>query len=203
MTAPETPPPAEETPPAAEVPPVEEPSDWQAKFEAQQKVARDLERKLKSSDDNRAKVAEMEKALAAAQGKEQEFEALQSKRATEQAALAKANERILRSEIKAAAAGRLADPADALKLLDLSGFEVDDDGNVDEDAIAAAVAELVKNKPYLAAQGGKRFEGAADGGARKEGRPAQLSRDDLKRMSPEDIEKARQDGRLESLLTGK
>jgi len=82
-------------------------------------------------------------------------------------ALALANERILRSEIKAAAAGKLADPTDALRLLDLSQFEVDDDGGVDEAEIADAIDDLIKTKPYLSAQGGKRFQGAGDGGARK------------------------------------
>jgi hypothetical protein len=53
---------------------------------------------------------------------------------TEQAALAKANDRILRSEVKAAAKGVLADPADAYKFLDLDSFEVDDDGEVDDRA---------------------------------------------------------------------
>lgn len=109
-------------------------------------------------------------ALAALQakidGKEAEHTAAQEKAATEQAALAKANGRIVRSEVKAAAKGVLADPQDAYKFLDIDSFEVDNDGNVDEDAIASALADLVKSKPYLAAQGGKKFQGSADGGAR-------------------------------------
>lgn len=82
--------------------------------------------------------------------------------------LAKANGRILRSEIKTAAKGVLADPADAFKFIDLDQFEVDDDGNVDEAEIAKAVADLVKQKPYLAAAQGQqqRFLGKADQGAR-------------------------------------
>ena len=92
-----------------------------------------------------------------------------AQREAEAAALAKANDRILRSEVKAAAKGVLADPADAYKFLDLTEFEVDDDGNVDEEAIAEALANLVKTKPYLAAvaQGQQqRFQGSADQGAR-------------------------------------
>lgn len=112
----------------------------------------------------------------------------------------KANARILRSEVKAAAAGKLADPADAHRFLDLSEFEVDADGNVDETEIADAIADLIKSKPYLAVQDGRRFKGDADGGARKESRPAQLSRDDLSRMSPGQIETARKEGRLNDLL---
>ena len=117
--------------------------------------------------------------------------------------LARATERILKSEVKAAAAGKLADPADAHRFLDLASFEVDDDGNVDEDEIADAIDDLIKEKPYLAAQGGRRFKGSADGGARKETRPKQLTRADLARMSPEQINQAKADGRLNDLLAGK
>jgi hypothetical protein len=87
----------------------------------------------------------------------------------EKAALAKANKRILRSEVKAAAAGRLADPTDALRLLDLDQFEVGEDGEVDEGELNDAIADLLKKKPYLAAQqnGKPRFQGGADQGARK------------------------------------
>lgn len=118
-----------------------------------------------SAKERDAKLAELQAKI---DGKEKEYEAAQAKRETEQAALAKANDRILKSEVKAAAKGVLADPQDAYKFLDLDSFEVDDNGNVDEDAIASALADLVEKKPYLAAQGGKRFQGTADGGARKE-----------------------------------
>ncbi|WP_418346177.1 hypothetical protein [Rhodococcus pyridinivorans] len=72
----------------------------------------------------------------------------------ESAALAKANARIVRAEVRAAAAGKLADPADALGFLDLSQFEVGDDGDVDQDEIADAIDDLLERKPYLAAQRG-------------------------------------------------
>ncbi|MYW50594.1 hypothetical protein GTY64_03745 [Streptomyces sp. SID8376] len=124
-------------------------------------------------------------------------------RQAEQAAMAKANERIVKAEVKAAAAGKLADPADAYKFLDLSQFEVDADGNLDADEVADAIDDLLKSKPYLAAQGGttKRFQGTADSGARKgTGRPSQLTRSELKRMSPEQIVKAKADGRLDDVL---
>lgn len=81
-------------------------------------------------------------------------------------AQAKADERIVRAEAKAAATGKLADPSDALTFLDLTKFEVDADGNVDVEELTDAIDELIKKKPYLAAQG-KRFEGGADGGTRK------------------------------------
>lgn len=115
-------------------------------------------------------------------------------------ALQKANDRIRRSEVKAAAAGKLADPSDAYKFLDLASFEVDDDGNVDEEEIAEAIDDLIKEKPYLAAQGGRRFKGSADGGTRKEARPKQVNRADLARMTLEQINKAREAGQLNDLM---
>jgi hypothetical protein len=134
-------------------------------------------------------------------GKEAEHAADQAKREAELAALAKANDRIRKSEVKAAAKGVLADPQDAYKFLDLDSFDVSDDGEVDEDAIKAALDDLVKNKPYLAAQGGNRFQGTADGGARNEAsKPSQLSEADLASMTPGEVNKARREGRLDNLL---
>jgi hypothetical protein len=123
------------------------------------------------------------------------------RREVETAALSKANGRIVRAEVKAAAAGKLADPADAYRFIDLEQFEVDDDGNVDSDEIAEAITDLIKSKPYLAAATAKRFQGTGDGGAaRKAPRPKQLSRADLKTMTPAQIVKAKDDGRLSDLL---
>lgn len=107
-----------------------------------------MKAKLKAANE-RARAAE---AKAAAAGDADESDKV--RREAEAAALAKANSRIVRAEVKAAAATRLADPADALNFLDLDSFEVDDDGDVDQDEIAEAIADLLARKPYLAAQGG-------------------------------------------------
>jgi len=64
----------------------------------------------------------------------------------------------------------LADPADAVHFLDLSEFEVSEDGEVDSKAIAKAIDRLVKDKPYLAS-GAPRGSGSADGGARGGSKP--------------------------------
>src|SRR5690606_40426318 len=96
-----------------------------------------------SSDLARARARELEREVAelraAIESKdktpdEQELDAV--RREAEAVAIARANERILRSEIKAAAAGKLADPEDALRYLDLAEFEVDESGNVDTSEIA-------------------------------------------------------------------
>lgn len=86
----------------------------------------------------------------------------------------KANARIVRAEVKALAAGKFADPADAPLYLDLTKFEVDDDGNVDSDEITTALDDLLKKKPHLAAQGGRRFAGGGDGGHRGSDGPANV-----------------------------
>lgn len=187
--------------------PAKDERDPASDLAAAQKINADLERKLKRSDDNRTKVSELTATLSALQakvdGKEAEHAADQVKRETETAALAKANERILRSEVKAAAKGVLADPADAFKFLDLSSFDVNDDGEIDDAAVADAIADLVKKKPYLAVQDGKRFQGTADGGTRKETRPSQLTKANLAGMSPSAIDEARVAGRLDDLMAGK
>lgn len=135
-------------------------------------------------------------------GGESDAEEIRRKAAAE--ATAKASARVLRSEVRAAAAGKLADPRDALTFLDLDQFEVGEDGEVDTDEIADAIDDLIKTKPYLAAQSRPRFQGTADGGAaRKASRPKQLTRADLKSMTPEAIDRAREDGRLEDLMSGK
>lgn len=156
------------------------------KWKSEREKRRELEQKLTEQS-------------AAGAGEQPDTDALV--RQAEQNATAKANARIVRSEIRAAAAGKLADPKDALTFIDASQFEVDDDGQVDETEVAEAIEDLLKNKPYLAAQGGKRFLGTADSGARKgSSRPAQLTRADLKRMSPEQIVKAKAEGRLDDAL---
>lgn len=113
---------------------------------------------------------------------------------------AKANARILRSEIKAAAAGKFADPADALAFIDASKFEVDENGDVDADEISDAIEDLLTRKPHLAATARQRFQGTGDGGAQRKVGPSQLSREDLKGMSPAAIHKAKAEGRLNQLL---
>jgi hypothetical protein len=133
--------------------------------------------------------------------KDDEPDAEEVRRQAEQAATAKANQRLLKAEVRAAAKGKLADPKDAFLHLDLDQFEVGEDGEIDADDIEDAIDDLIKNKPYLAAQGGRRFQGSADGGAaRKASRPKQLTRQDLKTMTPEQITKAQDDGRFDDLL---
>lgn len=77
-----------------------------------------------------------------------------AKKAGRDEATLEANRRIARSEIKAAAGGKLQDAEDAASFLgDIDRFIVK--GEVDSKAITSAIDELVKAKPYLAAAGNK------------------------------------------------
>lgn len=108
-------------------------------------------------------------------------------------------------KIEAKAAKAFADAEDAVAILLRSHDPEDflDDGKIDVEAIQEALDELLEKKPHLAVQDGKRFKGNPDGGTRKAARPGQLTRDDLKRMSPQEITKAKAEGRLADLLAGK
>lgn len=108
-------------------------------------------------------------------------------------------------KIEVLAAKRAQDP-DVVRTLLLASNEIADflDGDkIDAEAIKEALDELLEKKPYLAvaAQSAKRFQGSGDGGARKgPQKPAQLTQDDLKRMSPEQIVKAQDEGRFDDLM---
>lgn len=127
------------------------------KMEREKKQAqRELEELRKQS------MSEQEKAVADARA-EGRAEALKT-----------ANERLLKAEVRALAAGVLADPNDAIHLLDLSGYDPDDDGDFDRKAIKADLQKLVAAKPYLSPSPG---HGAGEGGAR--GGQATPSKDPL------------------------
>lgn len=160
-----------------------------------------MKAKLKAERDARAKAeADLAAARAAAEGREAEHAAAVEAQRMRDEALKGANERIVRSEVKAVAARHLADPQDALRFLELSDFDVTDEGDVDTAAIESAIADLIARKPYLAAQSGPRFEGSGDGGARKgDDTKSQLTRADLENMTPAEINEARRQGRLKNL----
>lgn len=58
--------------------------------------------------------------------------------------------RLLEATVKAQAAGRFRDPADALKLIDLTDLPRGDDGVIDDSAIGVALDAILAEKPYLA-----------------------------------------------------
>lgn len=162
-------------------------------MKAERKAARDEAAALK---------AQLDALQAKVDGREAEFAAQQQAQRVKDEALAAANERILKAELRAAAKGKVADEAlaDLPRLMDLSDIEVGSDGEVDPSQVARAINDLIASKPYLAAQG-SRFQGSADGGARNDStQPAQLTRADMERMSPEQIDAAMDAGQFDRLL---
>lgn len=134
--------------------------------------ARKHEKQAKANADAARQLAEAQKRLAdmdtSKTDQEKQLERVRSEAAEEARieATAKANRRIIRSEVKAIAGGKLADPEDAIRFIDLDSFEVDDEGDVDGKAIDKAIAQLLKDKPYLAVDAGLRKRGDADQGVR-------------------------------------
>lgn len=116
--------------------------------------ALDEERRARRAADKALKdaAAELEK-LRSASMSDQEKAVAQAKAAGRAEAVQETASRLVRAEVRALAAGKLADPADAIYLLgDLSDY-VASDGDVDSKAIAKAIDALVHDKPYLAPQG--------------------------------------------------
>ena len=130
------------------------------------KKALDAERAERRKAEKRAKELDAELAkLREASMSEQEKAVEAARREAREEALRSVNQRLIAAEVRAAAGGRLADPEDAVRFLDLDQFPVSDDGEIDRKAIADALDGLVKQKPYLAA-GATRPAGDADQGAR-------------------------------------
>lgn len=121
----------------------------------------------------------------------------------ENAARERFQRRLLEAEVRSAAAG-FKNPTLAVRLVDLDELLPDGDDDIDTKAVEAAVAQVLKDNPELAAKAGA--PGRPPQGSRGDGggtRPVQLARADLKSMTPQQIEKARKDGRLDDLLSGK
>lgn len=162
-------------------------------IEQERKARRDAEQKLRKleselSEFRQSQMTEQEKAIAAARAE------------GAREASTKAARRLVEAEIRAAAAGRLADPADAIRLLDVDSFVPDGDGDIDAAAIAAAVANLAETKPYLAAQAPKPNPGVVPAGARATG-PATFTRSQIRdpefyAANEKEILKAAREGRI-------
>ena len=125
--------------------------------------AREAERKAKQAETQaKQATAELEQ-LRTASMSEQERAVATARAEGRAEALKVATERLLKAEVRALAAGVLADPDDAIHLLDLSSYEPDSDGGFDSKAIQADLKKLVAAKPYLSPAPGN---GASEGGPR-------------------------------------
>lgn len=173
--------------------------DWHDKFLGQKKVNGDLETKLKAAYEKADRVDELEKQVSDWEKRGTEFDSAQ-------ATIAGLQKQVLQANVTAAATGKLINPGDALKLIDFSDLTADDQGGYDQKAIGDKIDALVAAHPYLA-QGGNNAglagiippSGVRDG----DHQAGQLTRDDLKNMTPKQIDEARRKGRLNDLLAGR
>ncbi len=161
-------------------PPLGEPG--KAALDAERKARRDaekaasaaaaeLERLRAEADELRAKaMTDQERQLAEARA---QIEADVRKTVGAEAAekIAAAERRVLEAGARAAAAGKLANPADVTLFLNLDDLDRDDQGLVSDATIGAAIDALLAERPYLAAT--VRNNGTADHGYRRDA-PADL-----------------------------
>lgn len=135
--------------PAPEPEPESEPAD--EPLGEPGKRALDAERRRRADAIKRAEAAEAElKKVRDQQMTDAERQVAEARTEGEQAADGRWRERTGRLAVKAAAAGRFADPADVARYLD-DGVPFTKDGEVDEAALDEALEQLLADRPYLAA----------------------------------------------------
>jgi hypothetical protein len=152
--------------------------------ELDDQIGKRLARERKKWGDDQAAEAEKAKMTEAERLKADKAEA---DKAAKESQL-KASQRIIRSEARIAfsAAGVKPDRLDyALRLADLSGVEVGEDGEPDLKAIHGIVQQVTKDLPELVAAGGGNAggKGGGDFGGKQEGDKPLT--DELKRRMPE------------------
>lgn len=187
--------------PATDTPPWGEDFDPEKAWSLVQNLRADKERLQKRpglSDEQKQKLAEYDR-LAEASKTELERAQEAAKRNGEQAQALLT--RAVSAEVKALA-GEFADPSDAAAFLDLKKYATESN-DIDTDAIKADLADLLARKPHLGKQPTPRVpapnpaqgsSGAGPTGTR------QLTRDDMSRMTPAEIDKATREGQFAQLL---
>jgi hypothetical protein len=166
------------------------------------KKALAAERKARREAERKARDLEAAKADSDKEPAEQALE--QARREAREEAQNAFNQRLVKAELRAALAGKVNDPALALKVIDLSEIDVDSNGEVDPQSVTDAIEAAISQYPVLRPTDVKKFTGTADQGAKgKASQPPQLTREQLKSLSPEQILEAEANGQLANLLGGK
>ena len=126
-----------------------------------------------------------------------------ARREADEAATAKANARIVKAELRAAAATRVSNLTALARLVDTDSIEVDADGNPSADDIEDAIGQFLTDYPEFAVDKSK-FSGTADQGTKgKQSQKRQLTREQIKSMTPEQLMQAQKEGLLSDVLQGK
>jgi len=140
---PPQPDPANAPEPADPPTPPEPPKDWQAEAEKWKRLSRDNETRAKANADAAKRLAEIEDAA------KSESEKLAEKLTAAEDRVKAATVMAVAARVEAMAAGRFADPQDAVDAL--GGDFLDDSGKIDATAIAVALDALLERKPHWAA----------------------------------------------------
>jgi len=170
--------------------------DWKAEAEKWQALSKKNEGRAKA---NATAAKELEK-LKASQMSDTDKAVAEAEARGRKAAGAEGSQRLAAAEIKAALTGVVPDPAAIVEDLNLARY-VTDDGEVDGDAVVKLKAKFEGLAPKKPVKAGS--TGSAEGGTRGSGDPEQLTRADLKGMSPKQINEAKKAGRLRDVLAGK
>lgn len=161
--------------------------DWKAEAEKWKSLARKHE---DASKKNSSAQKELEK-LKAEGMSEQEKAVAEAEARGRQAALAVAAEKLAGAEIKAALTGVVKNPAEIVGDLNLAKY-VTDTGDVDAEAVAALRARFLEQLPAKDPADLKQGNRGGSG-------PSQLTRAELAKMTPEQIDQAHREGRLNEM----
>lgn len=208
-----TPPEPAPTPAPEPPPPVDDDAPLGDKGEKALQAWKDRA-KAAEAEAKRSKQLETElEELRTAQLSDQEKALKEARDEGRNATLSEVNQRLFVAELKAATVGKIADPellSDpevAVRLLGLGQVPVTESGDIDAEAISVAVDSLLESKPYLASatppgDGDPAPLDLGQGARGNQTTSGQLTRADLKTMSPEAIVQAKAEGRLADVLGG-
>lgn len=138
---PATSPPKPGPPPTGPTDPQPDPTDWKAEAEKWKKHSRENEARAKTNADAAARLAAIEDA------QKTETEKLNERLTAAEARAAEATRQAVASKVEAMAAGRFADPQDAVDALAAGSF-LTEAGTVDTAAIEQALTDLLERKPH-------------------------------------------------------
>lgn len=170
-------------------PPTESDTDWKAEAEKWKGLARKHETNWKAASSERDKLAQ-------AQMTESEKAIEEARAEGRQAALSEVGRDLATAHLAAQAAkAGVTIPQGLAAVMDVSRL-LNEDGMPDEAAISSLVDSFASSTPTAPAY--SQGLGIGPQGST----PGQITRDDLKRMSPQEINKARQEGRLNHLISG-
>lgn len=160
--------------------------DWEAEAAKWKALSR------KHENANTQTLKELEQ-LRAAQMTDSEKAVAEAEKRGREAALKELRADMARMKLQSQAAGKVADVDALLDLVDINRLITED--GIDEEAIAATIERLTKVIPAPAQPKFDNVELGPQGN-----RPRQLTRDEIRTMTPDQIEDARLKGQLDSLL---